>query len=78
MSSVGLHPERTMTMRIEFYRILVINPGSTSTKIAFFKDERLELEANIDHPADEIKRYGEIWDQFELRRNAILDFLEKN
>jgi butyrate kinase len=65
-------------MKEEALRILVINPGSTSTKIALFKDEHPELEANLEHPIDEIKKFESVWDQFEYRKNAILAFLGEN
>jgi butyrate kinase len=61
------------------YKILVINPGSTSTKISVFEDDREVIRTNITHPTDEIKSFHEINDQFEYRKEAILKVLsEKN
>ncbi len=60
------------------HRILVINPGSTSTKTAVFDGEKCFREQNIEHSPDEMKGFSDIWDQFEFRKNAVMGFLEKN
>jgi len=60
------------------YKILTINPGSTSTKVALFRDEELSLEETIAHKAGELRDYEKIWDQFEFRHKAILDLLKRN
>ncbi|MCI0494266.1 butyrate kinase [candidate division KSB1 bacterium] len=57
------------------YRILVINPGSTSTKVAFFENETSRFEEKINHPIEQLKQFPNLWDQFELRKNDILEFL---
>lgn len=59
-------------------RILTINPGSTSTKIAVFDDEKSVIEINLSHSAEEINKYKEIYDQFEFRKQVILDKLNEN
>jgi butyrate kinase len=59
------------------YRILVINPGSTSTKVAFFENETSRFEEKINHPIEQLKQFPNIWDQFELRKNDILEFLAR-
>ncbi|MCR4441990.1 MAG: butyrate kinase [Peptococcaceae bacterium] len=58
-------------------RILVINPGSTSTKIAVFEGENVAAEKNIDHDAAVIKKYARVADQLEFRKKAVLDFLQE-
>ena len=58
-------------------RILVINPGSTSTKIALYEDESPLLLRNIRHSMDELKRFDRIVDQREFRRDLIISELEK-
>lgn len=58
--------------------ILVINPGSTSTKIAIFEDENMIYEKKIDHPTETILQYKTIVDQFEFRCNLIRDELKKS
>ncbi len=60
------------------YKILVINPGSTSTKVALFENQALQYEENIIHPNEALKQFTQIWDQFELRRASIISFLEKH
>lgn len=56
--------------------ILVINPGSTSTKIAVtdVKNER-HFQKTIKHPIEELEKYDKISDQYEFRKKVILDTL---
>ncbi len=49
-------------------RILVINPGSTSTKIGVFDNERPVLEETIRHDVEQIGKYKRIIDQYEFRK----------
>ena len=58
-----------------FYRILVINPGSTSTKIGVFDEEKCILEKTIRHPQEEINNFDRVIDQYEYRKKIILDTL---
>jgi butyrate kinase len=58
------------------YRILVINPGSTSTKIALFNNEEPIFSVNIAHPAEELAKFPKIIDQYEFRKEIILKELE--
>ncbi|KHE67689.1 butyrate kinase, partial [Halobacillus sp. BBL2006] len=58
------------------HRILVINPGSTSTKIGVFDDEEVVFEKTIRHKPDEVNQYKRIIDQYEFRKNVILDELD--
>ncbi len=60
------------------FKILVINPGSTSTKAALFENESLLYQDKIEHTIEELKRYPKIWGQFELRKQSIISFLEKH
>lgn len=59
-------------------KLLTINPGSTSTKIAIFENEREVLSETINHSNTEIAKYHEIYDQFDFRHDLILDVLAKN
>lgn len=61
----------------EVFRILAINPGSTSTKIAIFDNEKPVLETTLRHPTEEINKYEKIYDQYEFRKNVILDALNE-
>lgn len=62
----------------ETYRILTINPGSTSTKIAIFDNEKPVFEETLRHSSDEIGKYDTIFDQYEFRKNVILETLNDN
>ena len=58
---------------------LIINPGSTSTKIGVFEDENLLFEETLRHSTEEIAQYATIFDQKDFRKNIIVDLLnEKN
>jgi butyrate kinase len=59
------------------YKILAINPGSTSTKIAIYEDETLVLKKSIKHNTEVINSFDRIFDQYELRETAILDTLKE-
>lgn len=59
------------------YRILAINPGSTSTKIAIFDNDKSVFEETLRHPAEEINKYDKIFDQYDFRKKVILDTLEE-
>ncbi len=58
------------------FKILVINPGSTSTKIALFKDEEQVFSVNITHSAEELSKFIRIIDQYEFRKEIILRELQ--
>ncbi len=59
-------------------RILVINPGSTSTKIAVYEDETPLLLRNITHTAEELSKYGDVTEQQDFRRQLVLDELKQS
>lgn len=59
-------------------RIFVINPGATSTKVAVFEGKNKILQENLYHTVEELERYKNIIEQKEMRKNAIITFLEKN
>ncbi len=65
-------------MKKKKYRILAINPGSTSTKVALFENEQLIFEETIRHFPFELQKFEKIWGQYEFRKINILDLLEKN
>ncbi len=56
---------------------LIINPGSTSTKIGVFEDETLLFEETLRHSTEEISQYASIADQKDFRKKIITDLLEK-
>ena len=58
-------------------KILVINPGSTSTKIAVYVDEKPILLRSVKHSAEEIAQFADISEQEPMRRKVVLDELEQ-
>lgn len=60
------------------YKIVAINLGSTSSKLAYYEDDTCKIKTNIEHPAEEIKKYAAVLDQYRYRFEAINQFLEGN
>jgi butyrate kinase len=58
------------------FRILTINPGSTSTKIGVFDNERIIMEETIRHDRDKLNVYDSIIDQYPFRKQMILETLD--
>ena len=56
---------------------LIINPGSTSTKIGVFEDETLLFEETLRHPTEEIAKYATIVDQKDFRKDIIINLLKE-
>jgi butyrate kinase len=59
------------------YKILAINPGSTSTKIAIYEEEEELFKKTIEHSSEEIGKYKSITDQYDMRYEAIMKFLKE-
>lgn len=59
------------------FKILAINPGSTSTKVALCEEERPLLELTLHHTTEEISQYADIIDQLDWRRGLILTALRE-
>ena len=60
------------------YRILVINPGSTSTKVGVFDGEAEVFTKNVAHEASKLAEFKSVSDQMPYRRDLILEVLEEN
>ena len=58
-------------------KILVINPGSTSTKIAIFRDEEPIYSESISHEPADLAPYKTVLDQLDYRKHMILAALDK-
>jgi butyrate kinase len=58
------------------HRLLVINPGSTSTKVAIYEDERPLFVDTLRHSSQEISSFSHILDQYQFRLEAILGLLQ--
>lgn len=56
---------------------LIINPGSTSTKIGVFEDETLLFEETLRHSTEEIAKYATIFDQKDFRKEIIVNLLKE-
>ena len=54
-------------------KVLVINPGATSTKIAVFDEDKQVFKMGIDHSAQELDQFDRVIDQADYRQKAILD-----
>jgi butyrate kinase len=60
------------------YRILAINPGSTSTKIAIYDSENEVIRMTLRHSETDLAKFHSIADQHEYRENMVLKFLNDN
>ncbi|MCL2861649.1 MAG: butyrate kinase [Firmicutes bacterium] len=61
------------------FKILSINPGSTSTKIAVYDGETRIFQENLKHTTEELSKFAKLTDQFDFRKDSILKILkEKN
>ncbi|MBV1759301.1 MAG: butyrate kinase [Dethiosulfatibacter sp.] len=57
---------------------LVINPGSTSTKIAVFEDDKILFEKTLRHSVEDMSNYTHIIDELDFRKKIIMEALEEN
>jgi butyrate kinase len=60
------------------YKLLIINPGSTSTKIAVYEDEKEILEETLRHTSEEIGKFKHVSEQQDFRKDVILKILQDN
>lgn len=60
------------------YKILAINLGSTSTKVAYYEDDACIVKENLEHPSEEIKQFGSLWEQDGYRTSLIEKFIKEN
>ncbi|MDD2564723.1 MAG: butyrate kinase [Salinivirgaceae bacterium] len=61
---------------MEYNRILAINPGSTSTKIAVYENDKNIFLKTLRHPSEIIAKYSNIIDQFDFRKEVIIEELK--
>lgn len=59
-------------------QILVINPGSTSTKLAYYQDGAIQQNETIQHSAEILQTFRSVMDQMDFRRLTIFQFLVKH
>ena len=60
------------------YRILVINPGSTSTKLSMFENEECLLTTDVFHDSSELLKFPTINDQLDFRMEVVWKFMKEN
>ena len=60
------------------YKLLIINPGSTSTKIAIYEDEKEMFEKTLRHSSEEIGKFKHVLEQKSFRTEIILKILQDN
>ncbi len=63
---------------IMIYKVLSINPGSTSTKIALYENETELFCTTIRHKTEELTAFAEIADQYDFRKDLVIKELEKS
>ena len=59
------------------WKIFVLNPGSTSTKLAVFHDDQMILEETIRHSHEELKNFSNVASQLEYRKGAVMAWLDR-
>lgn len=59
-------------------KLLIINPGSTSTKIAVYEGEQQVFGESISHSTEEISKYASVGDQYDFRKDLVLKTLADN
>lgn len=59
-------------------KLLVVNPGSTSTKIAIYKAQSQLWQRNIEHDTTELSKYQTVYSQLSFRLTSVLEVLEQN
>ena len=58
-------------------KVLAINPGSTTTKLAVYEGEKLFWEIKINHSPDELIHFSNVLEQFDFRKDIIVKALEE-
>ncbi|MBN2460825.1 MAG: butyrate kinase [Candidatus Cloacimonetes bacterium] len=59
------------------YRVLVINPGSTSTKIAVFDGDKALFTKTLRHKTEELAQFDRIIDQYDFRKGLVMDSMKE-
>ena len=70
--------QKRKIMKNNRFRIFVINPGSTSTKLALFENNIKILETSVTHDAEVLNSFPMPNDQLDYRMGVIKDFVDKN
>ncbi len=59
-------------------KILIINPGSTSTKVGIYEDLEEKIIENITISAEELSRFNDLYEQTDMRYEQVIEFLNRN
>jgi len=59
-------------------KILIINPGSTSTKVGLYQSGEMLVNSSVSHSAEELKAFKTIWEQYDFRKEAVHGVLADN
>ncbi len=74
----GSFPRRKLMITVKkIYKILAINPGSTTTKIVVFDNEKEIFARTLRHSLHDLQPYKRVVDQFEFRKRLIVDALSE-
>ncbi len=57
-------------------KILIINPGSTSTKVGLYDSGKMTVSESVSHPDEELKKFKTIWEQYDFRKAAVFKVLD--
>ena len=60
------------------FQQLIVNPGSTSTKLALYDGDKRVVQENIEHSPEELQGYARVPDQQPFRMGVIRDFMSRN
>ena len=60
------------------YRVLAVNPGSTSTKIAVYDDSTPVFEKTLRHDPEDLNKYGDLFNQTDFRKTLVMEAMEEN
>ena len=58
-------------------KLLIVNPGGTSTKIAVFEDDKEIFKKSVTHSAEDLKDFPHVFDEYEYRKNLIVESIEE-
>lgn len=64
-------------MSEQIFKLLIINPGSTSTKVSVFENEKMLFERSLFHDASELLRYPHVNAQLSFRYEVMMDMLHE-
>lgn len=59
------------------FKLFVINPGSTSTRVAYYENEKVIYDTKLVHPDEVIAQFKEINDQLDMRKQMVFDWIEE-